>query len=292
DAPADAELEGFPSASGLFSWWTALPPWERALVTTGIVLGAAVLFAAALSLYFSERARVGKFRRVVMACLRTLVVGIVLALLLLRNSSLLAVLRFERPRPIVVMVDNSQSMNLADIPGDPPKSEQVQRAFADPKLNLAAGLKKRGSVQAFLFARHSRAMAGSAADGLTPDALAEAFRPDAPASGQGSASAADRSARDGTALWDTVSEAIHAPGASRPGAIVLFSDGRDNASRLRSQDLALECRQLGVPLYIHGVGSAHGGFLQLRAARMPDYLVYDDTGRVSLRVYSQGFKKD
>src|SRR5262245_32042369 len=82
-----------------------LPVWLAALL-----LAAAVAVIAWL--YRHERGRAGRTRRTLLAALR--VAAFALVLLLLMRPSLLAHFQGERPRAVVLLVDDSQSMNQRD----------------------------------------------------------------------------------------------------------------------------------------------------------------------------------
>ena len=79
--------------------------------------------------------------------------------------------------------------------------------------------------------------------------------------------------------------------AALPAALVLVTDGQDNASKYSLQEAGLACARREVPLYIYGVGTAEGASLQLKEVGVPETIFVDDTITVPLRWRSQGFGK-
>ena len=215
--------------------------------------------------------------------MRTALIAFVLVLLL--RPVLLAEFRGERPRAVVLLLDNTQSMHQQDrrlqtpdrirvalardqIPYDgsltdakrldtltpeqrqpPERIDLVKYVLANPQWQLLDGLRGRGPLQPFLFGRKMDSP-------LTAD-LNSALRGD-----QGQ-----------TALADALHELL-ARGGELPTAIVVMTDGRDNASKITLDEAAAECRDKGVPLHMYGVGSSQG-ILQLKDVSLPDPLFID-----------------
>src|SRR4051794_24418221 len=100
EAPPGTRLKSAELAfRGLFPWWVA--------AVLLVVLGAGVV-----ALYWRERARIGVVRRALMAGLRTAL--ILLLILLLFRPLLLSEFEGKRPQPVVLLLDNSQSMQQQD----------------------------------------------------------------------------------------------------------------------------------------------------------------------------------
>ncbi len=101
----------------------------------------------------------------------------------------------------------------------------------------------------------------------------------------------------GTALGESLIKVLQGKEGELPAAVVLITDGQDNASRFTFSpqevlmEAAEECKRLGVPLYIWGVGSAEAGALQLKEVMAPETLFADDLVTVPVRWRAQGFKK-
>ncbi len=79
-----------------------------------------------------------------------------------------------------------------------------------------------------------------------------------------------------TALADQINELLLSKGSDYPAAIVIITDGQDNASKESLLDVAARCRELTeekdgqtikyhVPLHIYGVGSSEGGSLKIKS---------------------------
>jgi hypothetical protein len=270
---------------GLFSWWLA-----------GLIV---VVFAAlALCLYARERGKVGVVRRSLMAVLRTAALAVLL--LLLFRPVLLAEFAGQRPRVIVLLIDNSLSMQQqdrrlsdadrlrvaiahgltpletpvtsvanvsADIPKDPQRANLVRAVLTHPQLKLLENLQRHGPLRCFLFGQRSR--------GVALDALLRSYKAD--------------QAR--TALADAIHEALQRKDGDLPAAIVVMTDGQDNASKFTLEEAAQECARWKVPLHIYGVGSSEAGSLQLREVGVPDTIFYDDAIAVPVRWRAHGFKK-
>src|SRR5262249_29709797 len=150
------------------------------------------------------------------------------------------------------------------------------------RLKLLERLGEKGPVQIYLFDGQLRAPEG--------DALA-----------------AMKSEGARSAIADAVHEALTRASDEPPAAIVLITDGRDNASaRVKEQgkdrsplDVAAEkCRERGVALHVWGVGSAEAGALQLVDVNVPRTIFIDekpdakdDLVEVPVRFRCRGFKQ-
>ena len=66
-----------------------------------------------------------------------------------------------------------------------------------------------------------------------------------------------------TALADAIHEIMVLQENELPAAVVILSDGRDNASKLTLDEIAKECARRGTPLHIYGVGSSEVGNLHV-----------------------------
>lgn len=293
DAPADARLQGLSVA---FRGVTS--PWACAglLVLLALVSGLIVL------LYWRERGRARPWLRIAMAGMRLLVVNLVGLLLLLP----IVVLDFEgqRPRPLCLLIDNSASMSqrdqrlapqdklrvaiaenltapdlplsegssLADVPAptsvDPARSYLVRKVLENDRLRLLEALAKKLPLSVHFFGNRLHAAGGEGATWI------EEYRADEPR----------------TALADAIRELATKREGDPPAAIVVFTDGRDNASQASLRDVAQECAHVEAPLHVYGVGASAVGNLQLKELSVPDALFYDDVVAVTVRWRCQGFK--
>ena len=112
-------------------------------------------------------------------------------------------------------------------------------ALSNADLHLRDALAEKGPLQEFLFDRRLHGAGDAAQEPMH------------------------------TALADSLREVLVRGGGEQPAAIVVLTDGRDNASKLTLQEAAEACRDKGVPLYIYGVGSSHGGVLQIKDVSLP-----------------------
>jgi hypothetical protein len=293
EAPPHARLE-----SATIGFREIIPWWLAALLVLAIVAG--VFF-----LYARERPGLGRFRRGLMALLRTS--ALVLILSLLMRPVLLTTFAGERPRGVVLLLDISLSMKQqdrrltpadrcrvaiaqglmpadtpltdaesfqkvsADIWTDPTRLQLVQAVLTNPRLNLIDGLKKLGPLQPFLFGEQLTQVV----EGLTPDGIRN-----------------DLKATDSrTALANALHDILQRKDRELPAAVVLVTDGLDNASKYDLAEVARRCGEAGMPLHIYGVGSAEGGLLQIKEVAVADTIFYDDEVTVPVRWRSQGFTK-
>jgi hypothetical protein len=277
------------------SWRGLFPIWLAALLL--IAAGAGVIF-----LYRRENARLSVLRRAVLAGLRIALIALVLVLL--SRPVLIAEFHGERPRGVALLIDDTDSMKQRDrrvsdadrmrvalargllplrvaltdvnrlsaIPSEelanPTREELVQAVLLHPELKLREALSAKGSLQELLF---DRKLHGAG------DAVHEPQH---------------------TALADSLREVLVRSGGELPGAIVVMTDGRDNASKLTLTEAAEACRDKGVPLYIYGVGSSSGGVLQIKDVSLPSTVfvddkpdVKDDPIEVGVRWRCRGFKQ-
>ncbi len=279
---------------GLLPWWLMVPLL--------LALCAYVFFV-----YRSEKGTLGWPRRLLLIGIRSVLVGLLLLLIL--RPILLAEFEGQRPRGVALLLDNSQSMGLADrrvneadqwrvaiannlvppttkltekkstplpasTPKDPTRSAMVRAVFDNPQLKLVDGLQKFGPLRPYLFGADLRGVSVDPAKEGDPKLL-EGFKAD----------------DTRTALADSIMKVLHSKDSDLPTAIVGVTDGQDNFSKYTLQEAALECARLKVPLHLYGVGSAEGGSLQFKEVAAPDMIFADDTISVPLRWRAQGFKK-
>jgi hypothetical protein len=295
-SPRDLELH----FRGGLPWWA-------------VVLLALVLMGIVCVLYLTERAKVNIVLRGVMALFRT--AALVLLLLLICKPVLVAQFDGKRPREIVLLLDNTQSMkqqdrrlNLPDklrvalaegrldpkapVAGDgaadhvpegtavdPARVDVVKAVLDNPKLALLEKLQKRGPVVPMLFGYdsksalvdfsliHKRAVTGKDVVGKLDAGQSQ------------------------TALADAVAALLQRKDADLPAAIVLVTDGRDNASKASLDEVAAECARLKVPLHIYGVGSALGGRVKVRDLFVSPTLFAEDNVTIPVRWRADGMDK-
>lgn len=290
DAPDNTALH-----SAALSWRGLLPVWLAALLLVAASVGI-------LYLYRRENASISRARRLLLAGLRIALIALVLVLL--SRPVLIAEFHGERPRGIVLMIDDTESMKQRDrrvtdadrmrvavakglLPLDvvlddvnrlssisaeqlanPSREELVQAVLDNSELKLRETLADKAPLQEFLF---DRKLHGGGDEARDPNH---------------------------TALADSLREVLVRGGGEQPAAVVVFTDGRDNASKLTLQEAAEACRDKGVPLYIYGVGSSSGGVLQIKDVSLPNTIFVDDKPDVSddpieivVRWRCRGFKR-
>ena len=281
--------------SAELSWRGLLPVWLSAL----LLLGAAV---GVVYLYRRENARLSASRRLLLAGLRIALIALVLVLL--SRPVLIAEFHGERPRPVVLLIDDTESMKQRDrrvseadrvrvalakglLPwntaltetdrlstltpeqlANPTRAELVQAILANNDLKLCSSLSDKGPLQEFQF---DRKLHGVGDTTLDPSR---------------------------TALADSLREVLVRSGGELPAAIVVLTDGRDNASKLTLQEAAEMCRDKDVPLFVYGVGSSSGGVLQIKDVTLPNTIFVDDKAEAAddpieivVRWRCRGFKQ-
>ena len=91
-----------------------------------------------------------------------------------------------------------------------------------------------------------------------------------------------------TALVDAAFDLINRDDTDAPGALVLVTDGRENASAKSLTDLARECARRKIPIHVYGVGSSSYGQLRLRDVVVPEVLFVDDFVSIPVRYSVRG----
>lgn len=270
-----------------------LAPWLPPLLGLLAVVAVGVLYA-------KEAGRLSVPRRLVLAGVRLATVAAV-AFLMLRPVWV-SDDGGARRRPVAVLIDASQSMDSKDprpalddqwraalaygiidpdkpFPGEPitsivqgkmperPSRMEVARAtLLNPKLDLLNRLRGIGPLEIYTF--------GATANGRDPFALD--WLKDLPAD------------RPRTAIASSAFERLNRDDADLPAAVVLVTDGRDNASDKSFAELAARCRDKKVPLHVYGVGSSSFGQLRLRDAAVPESVFLDDTVAIPVRYAVKG----
>src|SRR5262249_40242747 len=161
---------------------------------------------------------------------------------------------------------------------DPSRAQLVRAVLTNSQLGLVSGLQQKGPLRTFLFGQRLRNTTGetSGADTSNPaDRLLTVFQAD----------------ETRTALADSINELLARNSTDLPAAIVVMTDGQDNASKTTLDEAARECARLKVPLHIYGVGSSEGGSLQLKDVVVPETVFVEDMVAVALRWRSRGFKE-
>ena len=274
------------------------PWWVGVAVAAGVAAAAAVAWV-----YLLEGGRAKPAARTFLALVR---VGVVVALaFLLLRPVWVKDTHGEKRRAVAVLVDASQSMASEDprpgsadqwrvavaydlvpadkgvpadlaaspfaadsrLPEKPRRIEVARAALTSPKLNLLDRLRGQAGpldISTFGGRRTGR------------EAVDTKWLKDLTAT------------EPQTALADAVAELTGRDENDLPAAVVIVTDGRDNASKTSLDALGRECARLKVPLHIYGVGSSAYGQVQLRDAAVPDTLFVDDLVAVPVRYRVKG----
>ena len=235
---------------------------------------------------------------------------VTVALLLLRPA-VVSETTGENPRPVAVLIDVSQSMNSTD--ARPAAEDQWRAALAfglhDPDKPLPRELPSAGTRDAMKEAMGSNkpsriAIARAALTNPKLDLFARlrkigplevsTFGPARTVRDGGSADwlktvSADQSP---TALVNAAFELLNRGQNDLPAAVVIVTDGLDNASTRTFTELAALYREKNIPLYIYGVGSSAFGQLRLRDAAVPESVFQGDTVSVPVRYSLKGVTSD
>jgi hypothetical protein len=301
DVPAAATAHSLElQLRGPLSWWLA-------------TLLALFLCALVFFLYVTENGKVSWVMRTLMTLCRA--AALVFLVALICRPVLQAEFEATRLRDIVLLVDNSESMKqhdrrvtLADklrvaiaqgklLPGtplagqdapyqvpagtlvDPPREELVRQVLNNGELHLLADLQKFGPVVPMLFGLDARPVVTEAAHDpkkpLTAKQVLEDFHAD----------------QQQTGLADAIHGLLQRKGGDLPAAIVVMSDGRDNASKYMLDEVAQECAQLKVPLHVYGTGAGEAGSLKLRDLFVQETLFADDNVTVPVHWRADGLEK-
>ena len=288
-----AQLLPSSDVSLAFRGW--FPAWLAAL------LGIAAVTAVVAS-YLRESGRLPTWRRLTLASLRALTLSSILLLLL--KPTLLWETHEDRPRPVAILADDSQSMTTrearttyadrwrlavafdrvpankalpelasagdlpADLPETPSRLDIVKATLTNPRLDLLNRLRAVGPLQTSAFGSARSARDGRDAQWVT-----------------GLVGQEPR-----TALADSVADLLRRDENELPAAIVVVTDGRDNASKQGLAEVAREAARLKVPVHVYAVGSSAVGRLALRDVVVPETFFVDDTVSVPVRFRAAGHR--
>ncbi|VTR99660.1 Uncharacterized protein OS=Chthoniobacter flavus Ellin428 GN=CfE428DRAFT_2683 PE=4 SV=1: VWA_2: DUF1355 [Gemmata massiliana] len=293
---ADAPLMGL--FWGLFSGEPqvrgGIVPW--AAIPLGLIAVAAVVV-----LYAKEAGRLTTGQRLLITGVRAATL-VVVAFLLMRPVWV-SDKTGERPRTVAVLIDVSQSMDQKDprpnpddqwraalafdllepgkplpvesapdrsrTPERPSRLDVARAALTNPRLDLLNKLKKIGPLEISTFGT-SRTGRDSGDTAWIKTVTADQPR---------------------TALVSAALELLNRDENEQPAAVVLVTDGRENASDKGLAELAERYRARRIPLHIYGVGSSSFGQLRLRDASVPESVFIDDTVAIPVRYAVRGVRE-
>ncbi len=282
-----------------------------------------VIFSAGvLALYITERGKFSWVGRIGLAGVRMLFLALLLFLLI--RPSLRVQFEIVTPRPIPVLVDVSDSMTYADLrqtdqdkelalwalgvrPGDKNYEKELKDFKSASRLELVRSslegsrgkylddLQTKGPVQPYLFGSHLRGAGPQDVKARIPsEVLAKSLKELADRRAEKKPDSAESApVYDATtALADAVKEIVDRKTDSLPAAIVLVTDGQENASRRNLQEVADLCIQKNIPLHIYGVGSTQGVALKLHDVDVPETIFAGDKISLPIRYAAHGLAKD
>ncbi len=254
--------------------------------------------------YILEKGTIGWLRRIFLIGVRC---GLLLLLVfLILRPMLLIEFVGERPQGVAMLIDNSESMKQGDRritepdkarvaiavgklsmktdlnqkltsfpadPKDPPRMDMVKGVLKHKELNLLEDLQKFGPLRTYFFGHDVRGLEDNQD---IAKFLASKYDP----------------GESRTALADSIVKVAQSKDADPPSAMIVITDGQDNASKYTLQEAAEVCRGMGIPLHIYGVGSSEGGQLKLKeVGGATTTLFAEDFVTIPLRWRAQGFKK-
>ncbi len=306
DVPAGTALQFPPELTfrGFTLGWLIL-----LLLVMMVGMGAVVFFN------LLEKGTLGIIRRIILIGLRAAL--LLLLLFLIMRPVLLAEFKGERAQGVALLIDNSQSMQqrdrrltdqdkarvaiamglrsakeplsekIGDLPPDvlsggkfkdPSRRDLVLGLLKHPELKLLDDLQKFGPLRPYLFGADARALQDSeAVKKELADKIIDAYK-----AGEGEGR---------TSLADSILKILNSKDGDPPSAIVVITDGQDNASKFTLREAAEACAKKGVPLHIIGAGSSEAGQLQLKEVLAPDTLFAEDNVAIPIRWRAQGFKQ-
>ncbi len=250
-------------------------------------------------LYAREQGRLSPARRLVLAAVRMATV-LVVAFLLLRPVWVTES-KGEKKRTVAVLIDVSESMNQKDprpalddqwrvalayglidadkpfptdptsitalkVPDRPARIDVAREALMNSKLDLFKRLRQTGPLEVYTFGAGSTGRDATATDWLKELTATQAR----------------------TALTTAALELLNRDENEQPAAVVIVTDGRDNASDKSFAELAARYRERKIPLHIYGVGSSSFGQLRLRDAVVPESVFLDDLVVIPVRYSVKG----
>ncbi|MCE9563634.1 MAG: hypothetical protein K8U57_16460 [Planctomycetes bacterium] len=256
-----------------FLWLESLQFRGSFLPWLAIALGVAAVVAV-VALYVKESGKIALLPRITMALLRVAIVSLI-AMLLMRPVWV-AEKHTDKIRPVAVLIDVSQSMDSADprpnlddqaraaiafglvdadkglpteLPStgdkslDKPKRIEVARAaLTNPKIDFFKRLSNEGKQPLEIYTFGSQRVGR---DSVNEDWLKNLT-----------------ATEPKTAIVESAFELLNRDDADAPSAIVIVTDGRENAGPKSLDDLSRECYRRNIPLYVYGVGSSAFGQLQ------------------------------
>lgn len=264
--------------------WQHMPP---AWVLFLIILPA-VLFAVAM-IYRRERQDVGLGAKVVMTILRA---GLLLLTLLLLMGPVLTVETIKKRKAfIIVLLDESRSMQKTDllqtdkereavskvtgVTGDAElrqlsRADVVKKVLENPKLKILEELEAKLNVAFFTFSSTATARESR-------EKLLEEYKREACIGTE-------------TAIGDAIKTALNSLRGQYVAGVVVFSDGKNNAG-MATKEIASQLKQRYLPIYTVAAGIPHTpkdiALLELEAR---EAVLANDVFKAEFKVSSFGYE--
>jgi hypothetical protein len=287
----------FPDGTELSSVEVAL---RGGLRLWSVVLLILLVVALARYIYWREPADLPRRRRLWLTALRA--ASLSLLILLVARPALIAEGHGLRPRGVALLIDNSASLKQTDRrvtpldllrvaiakgqaqPDTKPaefdsstatkaeaahvtRLDLIRAVLNHPSIHLVGDLRQFGPLKSYLFGSKPRKVDVHGLDmAITAD-------------------------EERTALFDSLREVANSPDGDPPGAIVVVTDGLDNASTASLDEVAAELKKLDIAVHIYGVGSTDSGAIRLMDAAIPDTIFADDVAGVPIRWRYRGLAK-
>ena len=253
-----------------------------------IALGAFVFWT-----YRRSPAHLSPARKTTMAVLRTLFLGLILALPL--RPVLSFTVEGNVRRALVVLMDTSSSMQIKDTrvteldkkrvaiakgtaEDQAPRIEVARAAFKNDKLNLLPRLDREFDLSAFTFGRglvEVSARSSATNQQVTADQFTWLDRLTA--------------TNPVTALGDAMLEVLNRKRGQPIAGIVLVTDGANNSGSQPLESAGF-LRQEGVPVYAYGVGITQPRDIIVGNMFAPEITFSKDEVPITVRVRGQGLK--
>jgi uncharacterized membrane protein len=279
------ELDDAETISGMSIHVRPAVPWSV------IIVAAALLFLSAWWLYRSTPKDVSRGRRGFMTILRIAFFLILLGIIIRPVLSL--TMEREARRTLVVLLDSSSSMGIADPREEP--DDRVRAGIAKGEIAPDAGLGEapplaepvsRRDIAAGILANEELALF----DKIQEKADVAAYKFGEGIEGFSLEAPEIESDSPATALGDALREVLRRRGAEDLAAIFLITDGAHNEgpSPLAA---AASLRDRGIPVFAYGTGVTGSRDIAVTGIKMPDVALAEDGVAVSVLVDGRGVRE-
>lgn len=267
----------------------------------GLVVLLLVLAAVgyACLLYFRERA-LKKRKRVLLACLRAAMYALIVLLLMEPALSVQSAVKLRRN--VLVLVDVSDSMNIADVRRTPAEIESAAKALGLMPYDSAAFVVTE-TIRAQAAKADRLKMAQAVLSKVQPAifeklgqdyavhyfTFGDELRPIASDTAAAPRELLDAKAADKTTrLGDAISKAVDSFSGRPLAGVVVITDGASNEG-LEPLKIAGRMKERAVPLYMVGMGLPNPPDVKLVGPVVSDVVFVEDKAPVRVQVVSKGY---